>query len=273
MSSGVWTQRLVHSRVRLPELGATALVGLVFAFIYLPTITIAVYSFNRTALMSWPPSLGSFHWYHVALTDPAMLAGLENSAIVAVASTLIALGIGVPAGFAFDRTSFPGKTVLERILMMPFFLPGAITGLALLTMFVDINFQLSLTTVIIGHATMLVAVFIILMLVGLARWDRTLEAAAADLGASDVKIFWTVVLPNFRNTIVAGILLALTVSLDEIARTFFLSGTQNTLPMVIWSIVHRSLTPEINAMATLIVAGSLLVLALVSVLIGDGRRR
>jgi spermidine/putrescine transport system permease protein len=248
-------------------------VGLIYLFLYLPAVIIAIYSFNKSSIMSWPPGGFTFDWYRKAFANSDLTTGLKNSVIVASISTSIALLLGVPAGFGLDRYSFPGKGVFTRLLVVPFLMPGVIGGIALLTFFLDLNVTLSLQTVIVAHTTMLVAVFVIMMSVGLARWDRTLEAAAADLGASELKTFLFVVLPNFRSTIIGACLLAITVSLDEVARTFFVTGTDNTLPMVIWSTLHREITPEINAMGSLILGVSLVAILIWSRIVAGRRAR
>lgn len=237
-------------------------VALVYAFLYLPAIVIVVYSFSKSAVMSWPPSWFTLHWYRSALGDADLTTGLKNSAIVAVSSVTIALLLGVPAAFGFDRFAFRGRSYFERLLVMPFLMPGIVSGITLLTVFIDLSIQLSLRTIVIGHASMLIAVFVIQVQVGLARWDRQLEAAAMDLGATEVKTFLYLLLPNLSKTILGACLLGITVSLDEIARTFFLTGTDNTLPMVIWSKLHQQLTPQVNAVASIILFVSLAAMVL-----------
>jgi spermidine/putrescine transport system permease protein len=247
---------------RIRDLGPRFALGtavlLIYVFLYLPAAIIALYSFNKSSIQSWPPTGFTLNWYHQAFANSDLTTGLKNSVIVALVSTSIALLLGVPAGFGVDRYSFPGRRLFVRLLVLPFLVPGLIGGIALLTFFLDLNTTLSLKTVIVAHTTMLIAVFVIMMAVGLSRWDRTLEAAASDLGASELRTFFFVVLPNFRSTILGGCLLSITVSLDEVARTFLVTGTQNTLPMVIWSSLHREVTPVINAMGTLILGVSLI---------------
>jgi spermidine/putrescine transport system permease protein len=258
-------------RVLAPRIALGTTVALIYVFLYLPAVIIAIFSFNKSSVMSWPPKDFTLDWYRQAFSDSDLTSGLRNSVIVAAISVSIALLLGVPAGFGLDRYSFPGKRAFSRLLVLPFLMPGVIGGIALLTFFLDIKLQLSLETVIVAHTTMLIAVFVIQMAVGLDRWDRTLEHAASDLGASELKTFFTVVLPNFRNTIIGACLLGITVSLDEVARTFFVTGTQNTLPMVIWSSLHHEVTPAINAMGTLILGVSLIAILIWSRIVA-GRR-
>lgn len=249
-------------RARLPRLALGSFVAATYAFLYAPAIVIMVYSFNSSSVMSWPLDGFSTQWYSKAFADAEMIGALQNSAIVAVTSTLIALVLGVPAGYALDRWDFPGKNAFGRVLMAPFLFPGVISGVMLVTLFIDLGVDLSLGTVIVGHATMLLGLFVILTTISLSRWDRSLESAAMDLGASEVKTFFLITLPNLKNVIVGGTLLGLTVSLDEVARTFFLTGSENTLPMVVMSKLHLQVTPEVNAMATLVLTTSLVALGL-----------
>lgn len=245
---------------RLRAASLPAVVALVFVFLYLPAAVIVLFSFDASAVSSWPPSGFTLDWYRRAFDDPVLVAGLQNSLIVAFVSTSLALLIGVPAGIGFDRFDYPGKQVFQRLLVLPFLMPGVISGIALLTMFLDLGVKLSLGTVIVGHTSMLVAVFVIQIGVALARWDRSAELAAMDLGADELRTFVHVLLPNLRGAILGACLLGVTVSLDEVARTFFLTGQESTLPMVIWGELHRQITPKANAMGTVVLLGSLVAL-------------
>lgn len=245
---------------KISHLSLPVLVGLIFLFLYLPAITIVTFSFNSNIIESWPLTGFTLDWYKDAFSDELLTKGLRNSAIVGVASTAIALIIGVPAGVGFDRFDFVGKASFQRVLMLPFLLPGVISGVILLSMFLKLGVQLSLMTVIIGHATMLIAVFVIMIVITLMQWDRSLELAGMDLGASELRTFWYVVLPNLRGAIVGACLLSFTISLDEVARTFFLTGQDSTLPMVIWGELHRQVTPAVNAIGSVVLFTSLLAL-------------
>ena len=233
---------------------------LTLLFLYVPILVVIAYSFTSDSLMMWPMPGLSLRWYQEFFADRQLLLALRNSAIVAFWSTLIGLVIGLPAAVALDRYDFPGKVVFQRLILLPFVLPGILMGLALLTLFLNTGVGLSLTTVIAGHATLLVAVVITETAVGLQRWDRTIEQAAMDLGANEFQTFFYVMLPNLRTVIGGAVLLGLTLSLDEITRTFFLTGTQNTYPLYIWSMMRQGLTPEINAAASLIFGASAIVI-------------
>lgn len=249
-------------KARLGSLGIGFGIGLIMLFLYIPALVVAVYSLNKGAVMGWPPELLSFDWYSKAFGNPAMMEGLRNSVIVAFVSVAVAVLLGVPAGLGVDRFDFFGKTTFQRLLMLPFLMPGLISGLTLLTVILDFQMELSLMTVIIAHSTMLIAIVVIQMAVVLDRWDRSLELAAQDLGANEIRTFFYVTWPNIRAAIVGASLLGIAVSLDETARTAFVVGESDTLPIVVLSSLRRTLTPEINAIGTLV-----LVISLVGVII------
>jgi spermidine/putrescine transport system permease protein len=146
--------------------------------------------------------------------------------------------------------------------LLPLILPGIITGLSLLTLFVIIGSKLSLLTVAIGHGTALISVAVTELSAGLQKYDRAQEEASRDLGAGEWRTFWRVTLPNLKLSLIAAMLLIFTLSLDEIAVTFFLLGRENTLPLEIWSRLRRGITPEINAISTLIFGFSLVTIVL-----------
>lgn len=228
------------------------------AFLYLPAVVIALYAFNKSPVMSWPPDPGSLHWFSKAFSNPALMEGLKNSVIVAFASVSIAVLLGLPVGFGVDRFDFPGKSSFERLLILPFLMPGLISGLSMLTVVLDFQLELSLATIVVTHATMLIALVVVQMAVVLSRWDRSLEQAAQDLGANEFRTFCYVIWPNVRAAILGAALLGVAISLDETARTVFVAGEQNTLPIVVLSGLRRTLTPEINAIGTVILTFSLI---------------
>jgi spermidine/putrescine transport system permease protein len=231
--------------------------ALVFVFLYLPIVTLAVYSFNGESVGGFPPRGWTLKWYCLLLQDDALLATVWNSLFVAGLALVISVAMGLPAALALDRATFPGKAIFRRLVLLPLILPGIITGLSLLIFVSAIGLKLSLLTIALGHGTALIAVATTEILAGLSKLDRAQEEASLDLGASQWQTFWRVTLPNIRLSIVAAVLLIFTLSLDEIAVSFFLIGRQNTLPLEIWSRLRRGITPEINAISTIIFAVSL----------------
>ncbi len=225
-------------------------------FLYAPIALVVVYSFSIDQTMTYPIGGFSTTWYEAVAADGQLHESFMNSIIVALTSITIALGLGIPAALALDRYDFPGRWMVERILVLPFVLPGMVLGVALLSLFNLASVKLSLVTVIAVHSTLLLSVVVLQMGVGLRRWDRTLEQAATDLGANEWQVFWYVLLPNLRNVVIGAVLLGLTFSLDEVTRTFFVTGVENTLPMHIFSMTRQRISPEINAVASLLFGGS-----------------
>jgi len=236
------------------------MVGAVMAFLYVPIAVLIVFSFNDSRTLTWPLTGFTLSWYEKLFNNGDLLAALGNSIYVATFATLLTLIIGVPAAFALDRLAFPGKTLFRRLVLLPITLPGIITGISMLNLFKLIGFGLSLETVIIGHATALVAIVVTQVYARLQRLSRSTEEASADLGARPWQTFIFVTLPNIRSAVIGAGLLSFTLSFDEIPVTFFLTGRDNTLPMYIWSTLRRGITPEINAVGTLIVAASLVLI-------------
>ena len=240
---------------RAPLLTTYAL--LVYAFLYFPIVVLVVYSFNGSGVGGFPPSGWTFDWYRQLFADAALWDAVLNSFIVAAVAVVISLGLGLPAALALDRAQFPGKALFRRLVLLPLILPGIITGLSLLMLFVGVGMKLSLVTVTLGHGTALISVATTEIFAGLQKMDRAQEEASLDLGANHWKTFWRITFPNLQVSLIAAALLIFTLSLDEIAVTFFLIGRDNTLPLEIWSRLRRGITPEINAISTLILLFSI----------------
>jgi spermidine/putrescine transport system permease protein len=234
--------------------------ALVFAFIYLPIAVLILYSFNRDGVGGFPPKHLTLDWYRQLFTDAQIWNSVLNSLLVAGAAVLLALTLGLLAALALDRATFPGKALFRRLVLLPLILPGIITGLSLLMFAVFAGMQLSLFTVFLGHGTALISVATTELFAGLQKMDRAQEEASLDLGASPWITFWRVTLPNLRLSLIAAGLLIFTLSMDEIAVTFFLTGRDNTLPLEIWGRLRRDMTPEINAISTLIFAVSVVLI-------------
>jgi spermidine/putrescine transport system permease protein len=243
---------------RAPFLAAYS--TLVFAFIYLPIVVLIVYSFNRDGVGGFPPRHLTLNWYRQLFADAAVWTSVLNSLIVAACSVALSLTLGLLAALALDRASFPGKSLFRRLVLLPLILPGIITGLSLLMFAVYAHAHLSLLTVFLGHGTALISVATTELFAGLQKMDRAQEEASLDLGATPLQTFWRVTLPNLKLSLIAAGLLIFTLSMDEIAVTFFLIGRDNTLPLEIWGRLRRGITPEINAISTLIFAVSVVLI-------------
>ena len=247
-----------NSSQRAPFLAAYSL--LVFAFLYLPIVVLILYSFNQGGVGGFPPKQFTLHWYQQLFADGSIWDSVLNSLLVALGAVALSLTLGLLAALALDRASFPGKSLFRRLVLLPLVLPGIITGLSLL-MFVDrLGIRLSLLSVFLGHGTALISVATTELFAGLQKMDRAQEEASLDLGATPWQTFWRITLPNLKLSLIASALLIFTLSMDEIAVTFFLLGRENTLPLEIWARLRRGITPEINAISTLIFFASVILI-------------
>jgi len=234
----------------------------VFAFLYLPIAVLILYSFNRQGVGGFPPHHLTLDWYRILFADDAIWESVINSLEVALAAMAIALGFGIPGALALDRAQFPGKALFRRLVLLPLILPGIITGLSLLMLFNLARTRLSLLTIVLGHGTALISVATTEVFAGLQKLDRAQEEASLDLGATYWQTFWRITVPNLKLPIIGAALLIFTLSMDEIAVSFFLIGRENTLPLEIWARLRRGITPEINAISTIIFAFSLIAIVL-----------
>lgn len=234
----------------------------VFGFLYLPIAVLGLYSFNGQGVGGFPPHHLTLDWYRLLFADGAIWNSVLNSLQVALAAMAIALAFGVPAALALDRANFPGKALFRRLVLLPLILPGIITGLSLLMLFNVIGANLSLLTIVLGHGTALISVATTEVFAGLQKLDRAQEEASLDLGASYWQTFWRITVPNLKLPIIGAALLIFTLSMDEIAVSFFLIGRDNTLPLEIWGRLRRGITPEINAISTIIFLFSLATIVL-----------
>ena len=247
---------------RVSSISLTGFSVMVMFFLYLPVLILIVFSFNDDRSLTLPLTGFTLRWYESLFNNADLLEAIYNSFYVAIIATSVTLVIGVPAAIALDRLEFPGKTIFRRLVLLPIALPGVITGVSMLNLFKLMGMNLSLETVILGHATGLVAIVVTQVFARLQRINRSIEEVSADLGARPYQTFFLVTLPNIKTAIIGSALLSFTVSFDEIPVTYFLTGRDNTLPMYIWSTLRRGITPEINAVGTLIVVSSLVLIVI-----------
>jgi spermidine/putrescine transport system permease protein len=278
MSTGIAERRTTTPLDRL-TVALWVIGGSVFAFIYLPLLVVIVYAFHDSPIIAWPLRLGTFQWFVALAHDRGMIAAAWASVKLALLAVTIALLVGVPGAFLLDRFDFPGKTAFRRLVLLPLILPGIITGVALLTFFSFVGLSLSSGfpfvpgwPVVLGHAAALTSVVITQVFARLQRLDRSQEEASQDLYANEWQTFWNVTFPSIRTAVLGAALLVFTLSLDEIAVTFFLVGRQNTLPLQIWGLLRRGITPEVNAASTIIFAVSVVVIVIWAKLLRDEQR-
>lgn len=236
-----------------------------FAFLYLPILILMVYSFNENRLATvW--SRFSFKWYGVLFNDRQMLQAVWLSLKVAFWTACAAVVLGTLASLAMTRMRhFKGKTLFGVLITAPLVMPDVILGLSMLLLFVTAGNAISglgfgsfdakgVYSIWIAHVTFSVAFVTVVISSRMAELDKSLEEAAMDLGANRIKVFFQITLPIIAPALVAGWLLAFTLSLDDVVVASFVSGPgSTTLPIKVFSSVRRGLNPEINAIATLMV--------------------
>jgi spermidine/putrescine transport system permease protein len=244
------------------------LAALVMAFIYFPMLIVILYSFNPETVNAFPMNGFSLKWYGQLFENQSLLKSLEISVLIGLGGTCVALIIGTMGAIAMHKYSFRLKRVFERVVLLPITLPGILTGVAMLSFFPLLGIKMSLTAVIIGHTTFLICLVLTQVYARLKRLDPFLEEAAADLGSTPLQAFWKVTLPNIRTALIGSAMLAFTLSLDEIPVTFFLIARENTLPIEIYTMLRRGITPEVNAISTIIFMISLVAL-IISIKFGE----
>ncbi|KQU86421.1 polyamine ABC transporter permease [Ensifer sp. Root31] len=237
-----------------------AVVYLIVAFLLGPLAVIVLFSFHSTPALSFPFEGFSLRWYADLIGNGQLLAALGRSLLIASATAVITLVLGAFASLAWLRLSSRGKLVLELMCIIPIAMPALFIGVALLVGFAQIRLSLSLLTIILGHVVLTLPMLMVAMRAKLALFDPSLEDAARDLGAGTLETFWRVTLPLAMPTLVASTILSFAVSFDEFVVTSFVSGTETTLPLFIWSMMRRTVTPLINAVSTLALLFSVLLL-------------
>jgi putative spermidine/putrescine transport system permease protein len=260
---------MTGSRAERWVFGGTSV--LVLAFLYVPLLLIALYAFNKTNINSWPFPGFSTKWFDKLLHDPVPKEAAWLSVRIAVASTALALLLGTSMAFAFARYHFFGRELVNFAVTLPIILPGVITGVALASFFLFTKTDLSVRTVIIGHTTFCIVLVFNNVLARLRRLSPSFEEASRDLGASGLQTFRYVTFPSIRTALIAGALLSLALSFDEIAVTFFLAGADTTtLPLWILGAFRNSRSlPEVNAVATVILLISLPLIAIATYLMRE----
>jgi len=226
-----------------------------FAFLYLPIVLLIIFSFNESKLVTvWAGF--STKWYVSLMHNQAILDAAWVTIRVGVLSATIATVLGTLAAIALTRyTRFRGRVLFSGMVFAPLVMPEVITGLSLLLLFVAVGFDRGFFTVTLAHITFTMCFVAVVVQSRLVTFDRSLEEAAMDLGATPVRTFLSVTLPVIMPAIVSGWMLAFTLSLDDLVIASFTSGPgATTLPMKIYSQVRLGVTPEINAACTILIA-------------------
>ena len=224
---------------------------LVFIFLFLPILVLVVFSFNTSRLNIVFEGF-TLRWYRELFNNPMLVEALFNTLMVAVISTVISTVIGTISSYALKRFDFPGKKFINELLYIPVVMPEIVLGISLLCIYAFLKLELGMFTLILSHIAFSIPYVIVNVNSVMDTMNPNLEEAASDLGASKIKTFFKVVLPTLLPGILSGAQLAFTLSLDDVVVSYFTAGPEsNTLPLQVFSMIKTGVTPDVNAMITI----------------------
>lgn len=238
--------------------------GIIFFLMYMPVAVVIIFSFNESKL---PVRFTGFSlkWYQELLGDSAMIEALGNSLILGVASCLVSAVIGTLGAVGLSRIHWKTKGALEYVSILPLMIPEIILGMVLMAFFYLLNIPFGMLTLLLGHTVFCVPYILMEVKARLAGMDPSLEEAARDLGAGSFRAFWDITLPLIMPAVVSGSLLAFAMSMDDVVISIFVNGPRiSTLPVKVYTQLKTGVTPEINALCTLMLVFTLGVLAVYS---------
>lgn len=242
------------------------IIGIVLVFLFLPIFVLILFSFNTSQLNITFEGF-TLKWYGELFKNTTLLLALKNTLIVAIVSTVVSTVIGTISAYGLYKYDFPLKKIVNRLLYIPVVIPEIVLGISLLAIYTVFKLELGMTTLILAHISFSIPFVIINVRNILEQMDGNLILAANDLGASKLKTFLYITIPSLMPGILSGAELAFTLSLDDVVISYFTAGPgSNTLPLQIYSIIKTGVTPDVNALITLMLLVIFIVLT-VSVLI------
>ncbi len=226
--------------------------GLILLLTYLPIIVVVVFSFNDSKLfVSWEGF--SLRWYKELLQDRALIEALRNSLALGAISVAVSAVIGTLGAIGMARVNFKSKGMIEYLSTIPIMVPEIILGMAFMAFFSMLNLPFGMLTLVIAHVSFCIPYVFMMVKARLVGIDKSLEEAARDLGASPVRTFWDITLPLIMPAVLSGCILAFAMSFDDVVISIFINGaTFQTLPIKVYTQIKTGVTPEINALCTVI---------------------
>ena len=234
--------------------------GLIFVLMYLPIAVVIVFSFNES---KFPVRFTGFSlkWYQELFSDSAMIEALGNSLFLGVVSCFVSAVIGTLGAVGLSRIHWKTKGILEYISILPLMIPEIILGMVLMAFFYMMNLPFGMLTLLIGHTVFCVPYILMEVKARLAGMDPSLEEAARDLGAGPFRAFWDIILPLIMPAVMSGSLLAFAMSMDDVVISIFINGPRlSTLPIKVYTQIKTGVTPEVNALCTIMLAVTRLIL-------------
>ena len=238
--------------------------GAVLLFLCLPIAVVVPMSFSSASSLEFPPPGLSLRWYESFFGDPRWLRAAQNSLIIALAASILALALGSIAAYGLVRGKFRGRAVLEGNFILPLILPPVITAVALYIFFARLGLLGTIPGLIIAHTTLTVPYVVLLMSVAIRQFDVRIEQVAYSLGASWFRMLRSVLLPNLLPSVLAAWIFAFIISFDEVIVTLFLAGAYDTIPKRMFNELILQVNPTITAIATLLILRSVITIGIVA---------
>lgn len=235
---------------------------LVFAFLYLPIFILIIYSFNSSEMNIVFKSFTTI-WYKILFTNKDLLEAFFNTMIIAITSTVISTIIGTISAFGLYKYNFKGESIIQKLIYIPIVIPEIVLGISLLSVYTLMKLELGMFTLILSHIAFSIPFVIVSVKSSLSDELDKIEEAASDLGASPFKTFFLITLPNIMPGVISGATLALTLSLDDVVISYFTAGPgSNTLPLKIYSMIKTGITPDVNALSSLMLLFTIIILTI-----------
>lgn len=258
---------------RASDMAAVAYALLIFGFIFLPVIVLAVFSFQGSQIPVPPFNGPSLKWYGAVLSDGRMLTAIGNSTLVALISSLVSTVLGFLAAYGFARHAVPGGGWLKGLIVAPLSVSYLIIGMGLLITFTRLGIPKSLFAVGLGHVVINLPLCFAIIYSQMGEHHANIERAARDLGASDIQVLTLITAPMLWPALFASFFLSMTFSWDEFIIAFLLTRFETTLPVEIWTLLRSGLSPKANAIGTVVFAISIVLVAVIELTVFRKRAR
>lgn len=243
--------------------GSIVFCAAVYIFLFLPISVIVVNSMNATTTkpyLSWKGF--TFDWYIKLFDNDALLSSFGNTMIIALTSTILATIVGTLGAIGMYKYKFKGKSLIDGLLYIPVVIPEIVMGISLLTIFSKTNVPRGMLTLILAHVTFSIPYVIFNVRARLSGYDSSIEEASLDLGANRIRTFFEITLPVLAPGIAGGALLAFTLSIDDVIISYFVNGQTKTYPLKVMESIKSGVSPDVNALSTLILIGTIILVVL-----------
>lgn len=235
-------------------------IALVFLFLYLPIIILVVFSFNKSEMNIIFEGF-TLKWYKELFQNTNLITSFKNTLLVAGISTIISTIIGTISAIGLHKYNFPFKNLINGLIYIPIIIPEIVLGISLLSVYTLTKLELGLFTIILSHVAFSIPYVIVSVRSTLASLSPSYEEAAKDLGANNIKTFWNITLPLIMPGVISGATLAFTLSMDDVVISYFTAGPgSNTLPLNIYSMIKTGITPDVNALSSLMLLIAIIIL-------------